>query len=136
MSFARSRAGVGVLVGPSDSDQFPDFLGTDRRLDTAALSEMDCSEGSTSSSVLIMNLPASSLLLEPLLSDPWERLDQIERRIRDEFRHRVHDFRIQAFDDGLVLEGRTKTYYGKQAVTHAVIDATDLPILANRIVVG
>lgn len=83
-----------------------------------------------------MNLLSSSPLLEQPLSDPWERLDQIERRIREEFSQRVHNFRIQAFDDGLVLEGRTKTYHGKQAVLHAVMDATELPILADRIVVG
>ena len=35
--------------------------------------------------------------------DPWEQEDHIERRIRDEFSQRVHNFHIQAFDDGLVL---------------------------------
>lgn len=83
-----------------------------------------------------MSLASTAALFEPSVSDPWELLDQIEQKIRDEFSHRAHDFRIQAFDEGLVLEGRTKTYYGKQLVTRAVMDATDMPILANRIVVG
>ena len=60
----------------------------------------------------------------------------IERRIRQDFSRRIHNFRIHALDDGLVLEGRTKTYYGKQEVLHAVMTATDLPIRANNIVVG
>lgn len=68
--------------------------------------------------------------------DPWEQVDQIERKIRDEFSQRVHNFHIQAFDDGLVLEGRTKTFYGKQMLINAVMEATSLPILADRIVVG
>lgn len=83
-----------------------------------------------------MNLPCPVALAESSSADPWEQLDRIEQRIRDEFSQRVLNFRIQAFDDGLVLEGRTKTYHGKQAVLHAVMDATELPILADRIVVG
>ncbi len=55
-------------------------------------------------------------LAEPPSADPWEQLDRIEPRIRDDFGNRVHNFRIQAFDDGLVLEGRTRTYYARQAV--------------------
>lgn len=78
--------------------------------------------------------PTAAVLAPPV--DPWEQVDHIERRIRNEFSHRVHNFHIQAFDDGLVLEGRTKTYYGKQMVLKAVMDATSLPILADRIVVG
>lgn len=83
-----------------------------------------------------MNLPSPEAIAEPPSADPWEQIDWIEQRIRDEFSQRIHNFRIQAFDDGLVLEGRTKTYYGKQAVLQAVMSATELPILADRIVVG
>ena len=82
-----------------------------------------------------MNLNSTAAVLEPS-AYPWEQVDHIERRIRDEFAERVHNFHIQAFDDGLVLEGRTKTYFGKQMVLKAVMDATSLPILADRIVVG
>jgi hypothetical protein len=63
-------------------------------------------------------------------------LDQLERLIQRDLSLRVHNFRLRACDDGLVLEGRTKTYHGKQLVQHAVMDATDFPILANKIVVG
>lgn len=82
-----------------------------------------------------MTLKSTVAVLAPPV-DPWEQVDRIERRIRNEFSHRVHNFHIQAFDDGLVLEGRTKTYYGKQMLLKAVMDATSLPILADRIVVG
>ena len=83
-----------------------------------------------------MNSPSNSPLQELPLSELRERLDQIEQRICNEFPHRVHNFHIQAFNGGLVLEGRTKTYYGKQLVFQAVMTATELPILADRIVVG
>jgi hypothetical protein len=38
-------------------------------------------------------------------------------------------------DDGLILRGRAKTYYAKQLAQHAVMEATNLPIRANEIVV-
>ena len=79
---------------------------------------------------------APESLQETPRSDPWEQLDRIERTIREQFAHRIYNFRIRAFDDGLVLEGRTKTYYGKQSVLQAVMNATELPILADRIDVG
>ena len=80
-----------------------------------------------------MSLQSAAPLLEPSLFDPW-RL--IEQRIRHEFARRIHNFHIKVLDDGLVLEGRTRTYYGKQEVQHAVMEATDFPILANNILVG
>ena len=65
-----------------------------------------------------------------------EELEQIQHVIRSDFSLGIHDFRIRAVDDGLILDGRTKTYYGKQMVQHAVMDLTDFSILANNIVVG
>lgn len=64
------------------------------------------------------------------------RLVQLEALIQRQLTRRVAQFRIRYQDGGLILEGRTRTYYGKQLVQHAVMDATDLPILANNIVVG
>ena len=63
-------------------------------------------------------------------------VEQLECLIRRDFAMRVHNFRLHACDKGLVLEGRTKTYYGKQLVQHALMDDTDCPIHANNIVVG
>lgn len=80
-----------------------------------------------------MNFPFATNLLEVPCS---EDLEQIQQEIRRNLSLRVHNFRIRAVDDGLILEGRTKTYYGKQVIQHAVMDATDIPILANNIVVG
>lgn len=80
-----------------------------------------------------MNSPFATNLLEAPSS---EDVEQIQRGVRRTHSLRVHDFQLRATDDGLILEGRTKTYYGKQLVQHAVMDETDFPILANNIVVG
>ena len=80
-----------------------------------------------------MSLHSTAPLLEPSSRDHGKL---IEQRIRHEFAQRIHNFHIKVLNDGLVLEGRTKTYYGKQEVQHAVMNVTDLPILANHIVVG
>ncbi len=80
-----------------------------------------------------MYLPFDTELLEVPAS---EELVQIQQAIRRDFSLRVNNFRIRTADEGLILEGRTKTYYGKQMVQHAVMDATEFPILSNNIVVG
>jgi hypothetical protein len=46
------------------------------------------------------------------------------------------ELRILARGHGLVIQGRTRTYYAKQLVQHAVMSATTIPILANEIEVS
>ncbi len=48
---------------------------------------------------------------------------------------RVRDFRLVVWDCGLVLRGRTRTYYAKQLALHAVLEVTRLPIRSNQITV-
>ena len=71
--------------------------------------------------------------LRSLSVDQWKLA---EVRILQGFARQIHDFHIELLDDGLVLKGRTKTYYVKQKAQHAVMEATDLSIIANDIVVG
>ncbi len=73
---------------------------------------------------------------EELDSSSFDEWYQLEMQIRRNFSLEVQDFHIQKLDDGLVLEGRTKSYFIKQAAQHAVMKATKLPIRANNIVVG
>lgn len=80
-----------------------------------------------------MNLQSTADLLDRPTID---ELDRIQQDIRRNLSLRVCNLRIQAFDEGLVLEGRTKTYYGKQLIQNAVMDTIDFPILANNIIVG
>ena len=66
----------------------------------------------------------------------FDILQDVEIRIRFEFSGRIHNFHIKRLYDGLALQGQTKTYYSKQEVQHAVMEATKIPIRANNIVVG
>jgi hypothetical protein len=45
----------------------------------------------------------------------------------------VHGLRLVLRDRGLILQGRTHTYYAKQLAQHAVMEVTEVPLLANEI---
>jgi hypothetical protein len=68
------------------------------------------------------------------------RLDEVVERIKAGVRRRiggwVRDFQVQIQDQGLVLRGRTRTYYAKQLVQHTAMEVGGLPILANRVEVS
>ena len=63
-------------------------------------------------------------------------LDQLEAHLRDRLGGRVFDLRLEVCGQGLVLRGHARTYYAKQLAQHAVMEATNLPILANAIAVS
>jgi len=58
---------------------------------------------------------------------------EIEARVLHRLAGRVRDFRVVIRDRGLVLKGRTRTYYAKQLVQQAVMESASLPILANEV---
>lgn len=60
-------------------------------------------------------------------------LDELETQLQCRLSGRIRDFRLSAHDRGLVLQGRTHTYYAKQLAQHAVMSATGQPIAANEI---
>ena len=62
-----------------------------------------------------------------------ELASQLEMRIRVRLGGQIRDFRVVRGEDGLVLQGRSRTYYAKQLAQHAVMETTDLPIRANEI---
>jgi len=61
--------------------------------------------------------------------------DQLERLVQGRLFGQcgISDLRVLIENQGIVLRGQTTTYYAKQLVQHAVMDVTDLPILANEI---
>jgi hypothetical protein len=65
-----------------------------------------------------------------------EEIHQLETQLHDRLSGRVRDLHIFAQDRGLVLEGRAPTYYVKQLAQHVVMEATQYPILTNRIEVS
>ena len=60
-------------------------------------------------------------------------LDQIATRIFQALRSRLRSLRIVLHPNGIVLHGSAYSYYGKQLAQHAVIRATNHPLLGNEI---
>lgn len=65
-----------------------------------------------------------------------EEETRLEMHIQARLSGRVRGLRVVRRDSGFVLQGRTPTYYAKQLVLHAAMQATALPILADEIEVG
>jgi hypothetical protein len=79
-----------------------------------------------------MNSPVCELPGNPGTAS---EIDHLEARVRCRLSGTVRDLRVIGLADGLVLKGLTRTYYAKQLAQHAVMEATELPIVANEIVV-
>src|SRR5438876_479766 len=62
-----------------------------------------------------------------------ERLEALTLR---RLGNRVRDLRVLRRPEGLVLMGRTTTYYAKQLAQHAIMEVDESPILANDIEVS
>lgn len=75
----------------------------------------------------------SEHLLDPEDATTNDSIDQLEAHIQLRLGGRVRDLHVNPLGKGLVLRGRARTYYVKQIAQHAVMEATDLPILANEI---
>jgi len=62
-----------------------------------------------------------------------EEAARLESHVQCRLSGRVHDLRLLIHNEGVVLQGRARTYYAKQLAQHAVMEATPLPIRANDI---
>ena len=58
---------------------------------------------------------------------------QLEMRVRVRLGGQIRDFRVVCREGGLVLQGRSRTYYAKQLAQHVVMEVTSFPIIANEI---
>lgn len=77
-----------------------------------------------------MNREFDKLTFEPPTP---EILDELELHVECRLRGHVRNFRVSTRDGGLVLNGRSGTYYAKQMAQQAVMDAMEWPIHANEI---
>lgn len=57
----------------------------------------------------------------------------LEDWMRQRLRGRIAGLRLGLREDGVVLTGRTTSYYAKQIAQHTLLNATSLPLLANEI---
>lgn len=63
----------------------------------------------------------------------WEH---VALRVQAELGGRVRDFEVLSSAEGLILRGRTNTYYAKQLAQHAVMRIGLARVVANEIDVG
>jgi hypothetical protein len=57
----------------------------------------------------------------------------IKECLSTRLRGRAHDIRLLVRDDGVIPKGSSRTHYVKQLALQAVMDSTNLPVLANEI---
>ncbi len=76
-----------------------------------------------------MNSHATSLLE----FNPRGALPRLELLVRTRSFGRVRDLHLELSGSGLILHGRTTSYYVKQLAQQAVLEAGALPLLANEI---
>jgi hypothetical protein len=60
-------------------------------------------------------------------------ITELEKQVSDRLGGQIRHFRLEIWENGLILRGLAVTYYAKQLAQHAVMAATDLPIRANEI---
>jgi hypothetical protein len=60
-------------------------------------------------------------------------LDELEAHLQSHLSGRISGLRLDVQGDGLILRGRTRTYYAKQLAQQALMKATPIPIVANEI---
>jgi len=60
-------------------------------------------------------------------------VEQIESLIYGRLGGRVNNLRVIVQAEGLVLQGRARTYHAKQLAQQAAMEITERPILANEI---
>jgi hypothetical protein len=62
-----------------------------------------------------------------------DQTTELELHIQSRLGGLIREFRLVVVNGGLILCGRTYTYYAKQIVQHEVMQGSTLPILANEI---
>lgn len=62
-----------------------------------------------------------------------EQLGQLEVVLQSRLSGRVRDLRLVVRDQGIVLQGRARTYYAKQLAQHEAMAAGGFSILVNEI---
>jgi hypothetical protein len=62
-----------------------------------------------------------------------DELDRLESHLRNRCNGRVRNLRLMHSGEGIVLYGIAHSYYAKQLAQHALMEATELAIVANQI---
>jgi hypothetical protein len=76
----------------------------------------------------------SSVTDTSVSSDGIAEMAPIEQRLRCRLGHRVHDLQIWVEPHGLIVAGRTGSYYDKQMAQHLVREISSRDVADNQIV--
>ncbi len=69
-------------------------------------------------------------------SFPQTLAEKIETAVQVRTGGRIRGLQVHVSDEGIVISGRVATYYTKQLVTHAAMDASDELLVTNEVEVG
>jgi len=73
-------------------------------------------------------------MLATLLSpSPDVLAEQVEQAVQSRTGGRVRGLRVHVVDGCVIISGRTSTYYNKQLVTHAAMEAADDALVMNEV---
>lgn len=67
------------------------------------------------------------------LADRADLADQVEQAVQFRTGGRVRGLRVHVVEGCVVISGRTSTYYNKQLVTHAAMEAADDVLVMNEV---
>ena len=66
-------------------------------------------------------------------SFPLTLVERIEQAVYTRTGGRIRGLHVQVADNGIVISGRTSTYYVKQLVTHAAMETSDELLVVNKV---
>ena len=69
-------------------------------------------------------------------SFPQTLAEKIELAVQVRTGGRIRGLQVRVCDCGIVISGRVATYYTKQLVTHAAMEASDELLVTNDVEVG
>jgi osmotically-inducible protein OsmY len=67
------------------------------------------------------------------MTQDTELVQQLVIRLQNRLGSDLRDLRVTIEAGGLILQGRTNTYYGKQLAQQAVMEFSEVRIFANQI---
>ena len=64
---------------------------------------------------------------------PIALAEMVERAVHSRTGGRIRGLRVHVVDGCVIVSGRTSTYYNKQLVTHAAMEAADEALVMNEV---
>ena len=75
-------------------------------------------------------------MLQSMVVSSANEMGYLEAHVQSRLAGRMRDLHLLLHDQGIILKGHAPSYYAKQLAQHAVMQASEYPILANEIEVS